>query len=46
MWPGYFEEFPDYMTHGESLEQLEESSGEIAGIRRVAQLTLGSGVPT
>jgi len=50
MWLGYFEEFPDYMTQGESLEQLQEnlrdlyadlSSGEIAGIRRVAELTLG-----
>jgi hypothetical protein len=50
MWLGYFEEFPDYMTQGESLEQLQENlrdlytdlaSGEIAGIRRVAELTLG-----
>ena len=50
MWLGYFEEFPDYLTQGESLEQLEENlrdlytdlaSGEISGIRRVAKLTLG-----
>lgn len=50
MWLGYFEEFPDYVTQGESLEQLRENlrdlytdltSGEIAGIRRVAELTLG-----
>jgi predicted RNase H-like HicB family nuclease len=50
MWLGYFEEFPDYLTQGESLEQLQENlrslyadltSGEIPGIRRVAELTLG-----
>ena len=50
MWLGYFEEFPDYLTQGESLEQLQENlrdlytdlaSGEIAGIRRVSELTLG-----
>ena len=23
MWLGYFEEFPDYMTQGESLGELE-----------------------
>ena len=50
MWLGYFEEFPDYMTQGESLGELEENlrdlykdlvSGEIPGVRRVAELTLG-----
>jgi predicted RNase H-like HicB family nuclease len=50
VWLGYFEEFPDYVTQGSSLEELEENlrdlyrdltSGEIAGIRRVAELTLG-----
>jgi hypothetical protein len=50
MWLGYLEEFPDYMTQGESLEQLQENlrdlytdlaSGEISGVRRVAELTLG-----
>jgi hypothetical protein len=49
-WLGYFVEFPDYMTQGESLADLEESlrdlyrdltSGEIPGIRRIAELTLG-----
>lgn len=24
MWLGYFEEFPDYMTQGESLDDLKE----------------------
>ena len=42
MWLGYFEEFPDYPTQGESLGELEENlrdlyrdltSGEIPGIR-------------
>jgi predicted RNase H-like HicB family nuclease len=46
-WLGYFEEFPDYLTQGETLEDLQENlrdlykdltSGEIPGIRRVAEL--------
>ena len=50
MWLGYFEEFPDYLTQGESLEQLQHSlrdlyvdltSGDLAGVRRIAELTLG-----
>jgi predicted RNase H-like HicB family nuclease len=48
-WLGYFDEYPDYMTQGESLEDLRESlkdlfldltSGEIPGIRKVAELTV------
>ena len=50
MWLGFFEEFPDYVTQGESLEELQENlrdlykdltSGEIPGIRRVAELPVG-----
>jgi len=50
MWLGYLEEFPDYMTQGESLAELEENlrdlyrdltSGAIPGIRRVAELSVG-----
>ena len=50
MWLGYFEEFPDYLTQGETLEELRESlrdlskdqtSGEIPGIRRVAEFAVG-----
>jgi len=50
MWLGHFEEFPDYLTQGETLAELEDNlrdlyrdltSGEIPGIRRVAELTLG-----
>jgi len=49
-WLGYFEEFPDYLTQGETLEELQKNlrdlyrdltSGEFPGIRRVAELTVG-----
>lgn len=48
MWIGYLEEYPDYMSQGETLEELKEnlkdiyhdlSSGEIPCVRRVAALT-------
>jgi predicted RNase H-like HicB family nuclease len=48
-WLGHFEEYPDYMTQGETLEELQANlrdlykdltSGEIPGIRRVAELTI------
>ena len=47
MWIGYLEEYPDYMSQGESLEELKEnlkdifkdlSSGDIPCVRRVAEL--------
>jgi predicted RNase H-like HicB family nuclease len=47
MWLGYLEEFPDYMTQGETLEDLQDSlrdiyadliGGEIPGVRHVAEL--------
>jgi len=50
MWLGFFEEFPDYLTQGESPEELAKNlrdlyrdltSGEIPGVRRVAELTVG-----
>ena len=50
MWLGYFEAFPDYMTQGESLDELEANlrdlyrdltGGEIPGIRSVAELLVG-----
>ncbi|MGA2593228.1 MAG: type II toxin-antitoxin system HicB family antitoxin [Bryobacteraceae bacterium] len=49
-WLGYLEEFPDYLTQGESLEDLQENlkdlfddltSGAVPGVRRVAELALG-----
>jgi predicted RNase H-like HicB family nuclease len=48
-WLGFFEEYPDYMTQGESIEDLQANlkdlfrdltGGEIMGIRRVAELSL------
>ncbi len=47
LWLGYLEEYPDYMTQGETLEELEENlkdiynelnSGNIPCVRRVAEL--------
>jgi predicted RNase H-like HicB family nuclease len=49
MWLGYFERYPDYLTQGESLNDLEENlrdlysgltSGQIPGIRSVAELAV------
>jgi len=46
-WLGYLEEFPDYLTQGQTLEDLQEHlkdlyrdlvSGEIPSVRRVAEL--------
>ncbi len=48
-WLGYLEEFPDYWTQGETLDDLEQylrdlytdlTSGELPGVRRVVDLTL------
>lgn len=50
MWIGYLEEYPDYMTQGESLDELKENlkdlheeltSGEIPSVRRVGELMIG-----
>ena len=47
MWLGYFEEYPDYMTQGETLDELKENlrdvykeltSGNIPYVRRVDEL--------
>ena len=46
-WLGYLEEFPDYATQGETLEDLKEhlrdlyqelTSGNIPSVRRVAEM--------
>ena len=46
-WLGYLEEYPDYMTQGESLKDLQEqlrdlyadlSGGHIPAVRKVAEL--------
>ena len=48
-WLGYFEQFPDYWTQGESLEDLREhlrslfedlTSGEIPGVRHFEELVI------
>ncbi len=49
MWLGYLEDYPDYMTQGETLEELQEnlkdlyedlSGGHIPGVRKVAELQI------
>ena len=49
MWLGYFDEFPDYWTQGETEVELKENlidlynkltSGVIANIRRVAEIEI------
>ena len=46
-WLGYLQEYPDYHTQGETLDDLKEhlidlysdlTSGELHGIRKVAEL--------
>ena len=48
-WLGYLEQYPDYVTQGESLEDLQEhlrdlyadlSGGLIPNVRRVAELEI------
>ena len=47
IWLGYLEEYPDYMTQGETLEELKENlrdiyneliGGNIPCVRKVAEL--------
>lgn len=49
MWLGYLEDYPDYMTQGETLTELEENlkdifkeltSGNIPQVRKMAELEL------
>jgi predicted RNase H-like HicB family nuclease len=49
IWLGYLEDYPDYMTQGESLEELQKNlkdiyddltGGHIPGVRKVAELPL------
>ncbi len=48
-WLGYLEEFPDYWTQGESLEDLLDhlrdlfadlSGGHIPGVRKVGEMVI------
>ncbi len=49
-WLGYLEKYPDYMTQGESLDDLKAhlldlyrdlTSGQIPAVRKVAELEVG-----
>lgn len=49
-WIGHLEEFPDYWTQGNTLDELEShlrdlykdlKSDELPGIRRVADIAIG-----
>ena len=48
-WLGYLDEFPDYMTQGETLEELQKNlrdiyddltGGKIPGVRHAAELPI------
>lgn len=48
-WLGYLQDYPDYWTQGDSLEDLKEhlrdlyhdlTSGEIPGVRKLEELVL------
>ncbi len=48
-WIGYLQEYPDYWTQGESIEDLKEhlrdvyrdlTSGQIPGVRKVEELVI------
>jgi len=49
VWLGHLEEYPDYMTQGETIEELQENlkdlheeltSGRIPGVRQVAEMRI------
>jgi hypothetical protein len=49
MWLGHLQEYPDYMTQGKSLKELQENlkdlysdltSGHIPNVRKVAELQI------
>ena len=49
MWLGYLEDYPDYQTQGETLEELQENlkdiyqdltSGAIPNVKRVGELQI------
>jgi predicted RNase H-like HicB family nuclease len=49
MWLGYLEDYPDYMTQGESIEELQENlkdlyedltGGHIPGVRKVSEFRI------
>ncbi len=49
MWLGYVEDYPDYVTQGETIEELQENlkdlyadrtGGHIPGVRKVAEFQI------
>ena len=49
MWLGYLEDYPDYMTQGETRQELEENlrdiyadltNGCIPGVRKISELQI------
>jgi predicted RNase H-like HicB family nuclease len=49
MWLGYLEDYPDYMTQGESIAELQENlkdiyedltGGHIPGVRKVSEFRI------
>ena len=49
IWLGYFQEYPDYWTQGETLDDLKEhlrdlhqdlTGGQLPGIRKVDELVI------
>jgi len=49
MWLGYLEDYPDYLTRGETVEELQENlrdvyadltGGDIPGVRKAAELQI------
>jgi len=49
IWLGHLEEYPDYMTQGQTTEELQENlkdlyreltGGRIPGVRRIAELRI------
>jgi hypothetical protein len=53
-WLGYFEEFPDYPTQGETLDDLKDhlrdlypnlTSGAVPGVHRLSPATRGEITP-
>jgi hypothetical protein len=54
-WLGYLQDYPDYRTQGDSLDDLREhlkdlyrdiTSAQIPGIRKVDELIVSGSVPT
>ena len=49
MWLGHLEDYPDYMTQGKTLKELQENlrdiyedirGGHVPGVRKVAELQI------